>query len=257
MSKLIFISDLHLSPSHPGTLQKFLLFLNSEANTAEALYILGDLFDGWIGDDDNSDLANQVREGLAGLSSRTQVYFQPGNRDFLLGTLFASQTGIRLLEDEHVIEIDGKRILLMHGDLLCTDDLDYQRARKTLRNPGVINDLLSKPLVEREQLAAHYRKLSGEATAVKTADIMDVNQHAVQSFMAKHKADWLIHGHTHRPADHDFMLDGKNCRRLVLAAWTDESAQYIQLDYSADKPGMVTSRYEAGTRNSSGAASYC
>ena len=257
MPRLIFISDLHLSPSHPDSLQKFLHFLRSEARTAEALYILGDLFDSWVGDDDDSEMARRVRGGLADLSKRILVFFQPGNRDFLIGELFASQTGTRLLEDETVIEINGKRILLMHGDLLCTDDLDYQQARKTLRSPEFISDFLSRPLPEREQLAAHYRKLSGEATAVKAADIMDVNQQTVQSFMTRHHADWLIHGHTHRPADHDFALSGKNRRRLVLAAWAPESAQFIQLDYSVGKPGIVTSRYEAGTANSPGAASYC
>lgn len=257
MPKLLFISDLHLSPSQPDILASFLRFLRSDAPAADALYILGDLFDSWVGDDDDTELAGQVRGGLAALSNQVRIHFQAGNRDFLIGARFCEQTGVSLMEDETVIDIQGKRILLMHGDLLCTDDLDYQQARKTLHDPGFISDFLSRPLAERHQLVAHYRKLSGEATAAKAANIMDINQQALLSFMGKHRADCLIHGHTHRPAEHLFELDGRSRRRLVLAPWSDTSAQVLQLDYSDDKPGMLISRYEAGTRNSSGAASYC
>ncbi len=250
MSQLLFISDLHLSPAHPGTLQLFLKFLKSDARQANALYILGDLFDSWVGDDEDSELASQVRQGLTALSKQTQIYFQPGNRDFLLGQKFAGQTGIRIMEEETVIEINGRRILLIHGDLLCTDDLDYQQARKTLRSEEFIRDFLARPLQERALLAAQYRKLSGEATSVKALDIMDVNQQTVLSFMRRHQANYLIHGHTHRPGDHSLEWDGHPCQRLVLAAWSEKSAQVMQLAYSADKPGMVISRYEAGGENS-------
>jgi UDP-2,3-diacylglucosamine hydrolase len=222
---------------------------------ADALYILGDLFDSWVGDDDNSELAGQVREGLKALSAQTKIYFQPGNRDFLIGGLFAHQTGIRMMEAETVIEINKQRILLMHGDLLCTDDVDYQQARITLRSKEFISDFLTKSLKERARLAAQYRKLSGEATAAKASDIMDVNQQTVLSFMRRHKAHYLIHGHTHRPGEHSFELDGQPCQRLVLAAWQDKAAQIMRLDYSADKPGMLISRYEEGTENSSAATS--
>lgn len=255
MPQLLFISDLHLSPSNQGCLQLFLQLLESDARQADALYILGDLFDSWIGDDEESELASQVREGLKTLSKQTQIYFQPGNRDFLLGELFAEQTGIRILKEEVVIEVNNQRILLMHGDLLCTDDLEYQQARKTFRNEEIIRDFLARPLQERAQLAAQYRKLSGEATAVKAQDIMDANQQAVASFMHRHQADYLIHGHTHRPCDHSFELNGQPCQRSVLAAWSDKSAPIMRLDYSADKPGIRISRYEAGTENSSDATS--
>ena len=247
MPRLLFISDLHLSPTHPDILASFLGFLRSDAGKADALYILGDLFDSWVGDDDDTELARQVRGALAALSEHIPVHFQAGNRDFLIGARFCEQTGVSLMADETVIEIKGKRILLMHGDLLCSDDLDYQQARKTLRNPAFISDFLSKPLAERQQLAAHYRKLSGEATAAKAANIMDVNQQTLVSFMHKHRADWLIHGHTHRPGDHEFELDGRPCKRLVLAPWSDDSAQIMQLDYSDDEPGILISRYDAGT----------
>jgi len=253
MPRLLFISDLHLSPVHPGALQLFLNFLTSDATEADALYILGDLFDSWIGDDIDSELANQVRQGLKALSSHTRIYFQPGNRDFLLGELFTEQTGVQIIDEETIIEINDQRMLLMHGDLLCTDDVDYQQARNTLRSQEFIGDFLSKSLQERNRLAAHYRKISGETTAAKAAGIMDVNQQTVLSFMDKHHARYLIHGHTHRPAEHDFQLGDQPCQRQVLASWADDSAEILQLDYSDDKPGMLISRYESGTKNSSGA----
>lgn len=244
MPSLLFISDLHLSASNPDTLHLFLKFLQMDASKAEALYILGDLFDSWVGDDVDSDFTNRVRQGLKALASQTRVHFQPGNRDFLIGTLFAEQTDIRLLEDETVIEINGQRILLMHGDLLCTDDKDYQQARKTLRSPAFIDDFLAKPVPERTALAAQYRKQSGEAIALKAADIMDVNQQAVLSTMRKHHARLLIHGHTHRPHDHVFEANGQQYQRLVLADWSDKSSEVLQIDYSDDNPGLGVSRYQ-------------
>lgn len=238
---------------HPGALQLFLSFLKSDAEEADGLYILGDLFDSWIGDDVDSELAHQVRKGLKALSAHTQIFFQPGNRDFLIGELFAEQSGIQILDEETVIEINDQRVLLMHGDLLCTDDADYQQARKALRNAAFISDFLGKSLEERTTLAAHYRKLSGEATAVKAADIMDVNQQAVLAYMGRHRARYLIHGHTHRPAVHNFKQGDQPCQRQVLASWSDDWAEILQLDYSADKPGILISRYEFGTKNNSGA----
>ena len=134
----------------------------------------------------------------------------------------------------------------MHGDLLCTDDADYQQARKTLRSPAFIDDFLSKPIQERLTLAAQYRKLSGEAIALKASDIMDVNQQAVLSVMHKHHAHHLIHGHTHRPNDHVFEVDGQQYQRSVLSDWSNTSAEILRIDYSNDKPGMHISRYGIG-----------
>ncbi len=225
MPRLLFISDLHLSSSNQGTLKLFLEFLKSDALEADALYILGDLFDSWIGDDDTSEVANLVRAGLKTLSNQTRVCFQRGNRDFLVGELFAKQTGIQIVEDETVVELDGQRILLMHGDLLCTHDLDYQQARKTLHSQDFISDFLSKSLAERARLAAYYRQLSGEAITEKATDVTDVNQQTVRSFMLKHRADYLIHGHTHRPGQHRIELNNATIWRIVLSDWYGSYAQ--------------------------------
>jgi len=214
----LFISDLHLSPGQPATTILFLDFLAHRAAGARHLYILGDLFDAWIGDDD--DPLPEVREALRALTTGgTPCGLMHGNRDFLLGRRFARATGCRLLRDGHRIQLGGERVLLMHGDRLCTDDVAYQRFRRKVRNPLVQGLFLLKPLAERQRVAVDYRRRSGEAMADKADEIMDTNAEAVIRHMRRAGARRLVHGHTHRPADHELLLDGRPAKRHVLADW--------------------------------------
>lgn len=216
----LFISDLHLSSERPTTIDLFLRFLRKRATRADTLYILGDLFDAWIGDDDDTPALQKVRTGLRELTAaRTRCFFIHGNRDFLIGRDFARDTGITLLKDPAVVRLDGERVLLMHGDLLCTDDMAYQRFRRRIRNPIVIRLFLWRSLVKRRAVALSYRNKSGDATAMKAADIMDVNKQTVDDRMSRYRSFHLIHGHTHRPADHRFELGGRPALRSVLAEW--------------------------------------
>ncbi|MCP4994067.1 MAG: UDP-2,3-diacylglucosamine diphosphatase [Gammaproteobacteria bacterium] len=237
MSETLFISDLHLSPEHPETIDLFLRFLAERANQADSLYILGDLFDAWIGDDFNQPPIPELLASIRQLSDQgVELYFMHGNRDFLIGEGFATNTGCRLLNDPTVIDLYGTPTLLMHGDLLCTDDIEYQKARIMLRNPAFIAQLLSKSIPERLAIAADYRKQSGEAISNKAADIMDVNQQAVEQMMIKQGVARLIHGHTHRPDCHDFDLQGEPAQRMVLPEWHEDSAGFL----SATAKGIIS-----------------
>ncbi len=228
MSETLFISDLHLSPNHPGILELFLRFLSTRARSAQQLYILGDLFDAWIGDDDDSPPGPAVRAGLRALTaSGTHCFLMHGNRDFLIGRAFARDTGCTLLRDPTRIDLDGTPTLLMHGDLLCTDDVAYQRFRRRIRNRLVQRLFLWKPLASRRSVAADYRRKSGAATANKAEGIMDVNSETVNVHLRRHGARTLIHGHTHRPADHRFTLDGQEVARHVLADWHPDHAEVL------------------------------
>jgi UDP-2,3-diacylglucosamine hydrolase len=225
----LFVSDLHLSPEQPETTTLFLSFLARRAARADRLYILGDLFDAWIGDDDDS--LPEVRDGLRALTaSGTGCALMHGNRDFLLGRRFARATGCRLLRDPHRLTLGGEAVLLMHGDLLCTDDLAYQRFRRKVRNPLVQGLFLLKPLARRRQVAADYRRKSAQAMADKTADIMDANPDAVVRQMRRAGVQRLVHGHTHRPADHALLIDGHRCLRHVLADWHADHAEVLVHD---------------------------
>ncbi|MGD8235513.1 MAG: UDP-2,3-diacylglucosamine diphosphatase [Chromatiales bacterium] len=219
-TEILLISDLHLSPDQPATVERFLHFTRERARQARDLYILGDLFDAWIGDDNDADPYGEIRNALSELAqSGTAVYLQHGNRDFLLGEVFCKQTGCTLIADEAVRDFFGKPTLLMHGDTLCTDDIAYQQARQLLRSEAFIADFLKKPLQERELIAAEYRKKSGEATSLLAAEIMDVNRQAVTDVMRKHAVCRLVHGHTHREAIHQLDIDGRTCERIVLGEW--------------------------------------
>jgi len=221
----LFISDLHLDETRPQILELFTRFLARDARGADALYILGDLFESWIGDDDDAPLAARVATGVRALrDSGTPVYFMHGNRDFLLGESYAEHAGIMLLADPTVIELAGERTLLMHGDTLCTDDTEYQKFRTLVRNPQWQRQFLAKPLAERRAFAAQARGESRKQTALKAAEIMDVNQAAVESAMRAHDVRRLIHGHTHRPATHRFDLDGTSAERIVLGDWYEQSS---------------------------------
>jgi UDP-2,3-diacylglucosamine hydrolase len=220
-----FISDLHLDDARPQITELFARFLKEDARGADALYVLGDLFESWIGDDDDAPLARRVAHALRDLSdSGVPIYFMRGNRDFLLGADYAKQCGMTLLGDPALVELGGERTLLMHGDTLCTDDIEYQKFRALVRNPSWQRQFLGKPLTERRAFAEQARGESRKQTATKAANIMDVNQGAVESTMRAHGVRRLIHGHTHRPATHPFDLDGKTAERIVLGDWYEQSS---------------------------------
>lgn len=220
-----FISDLHLEESRPSITRAFFDYLDNLPNDTTALYLLGDIFDAWVGDDDDSPFLEKVRNKLKQTSQRgITLYFMHGNRDFLVGEVFAEQTGCQLLHDPCVIEHQAKRYLLSHGDVLCTDDAQYQAFRTQIRNPAMQAMLLAKPLSERREIAKQLRQQSGMANSNKAQDIMDVNAEAVIAMMDTHQVDTLIHGHTHRPAIHS--LDN-NKRRIVLGDWHDKGWEII------------------------------
>ena len=219
----LFVSDLHLSAARPETARRFPRFLDARVHGAERFYILGDLFDAYIGDDDNSRPTRDIKTALRRTSdSGTEVFFQHGNRDFLLGERFAQETGARLLGDYAVIDLYGVPTLLTHGDLLCTDDVQYQAARQRVRADAWKRDALSKPLWMRRLYARWYRIKSGLDKRGKSYDIMDVNPEAVAEALRGHGVSRLIHGHTHRPAVHDLVVEGKACQRFVLPEWNGD-----------------------------------
>ena len=225
MTETLFISDLHLSDERPEITALFSLFLQNDAARARALYILGDLFEVWLGDDAVLPAYQPVLDGLRALTaSGVPVYVMHGNRDFLIGERFVELSGCRLLEDPTVIELDGKRTLLMHGDTLCTDDAEYQRFRTQVRNPDTQRQFLALPINERIAVAKHYRQESRERSRSKTEEIMDVNQGAVMDIMRRHGVYQLIHGHTHRPAVHSFALDNHSAQRIVLGDWYEQAS---------------------------------
>lgn len=216
----LFIADLHLSPDRPEVTEAFLAFLQQRAASADALYILGDLFEAWIGDDDPSPLARQVVDALYQLHhSGTRLAFQHGNRDFLVGKRFAKATGATLLSDEAVIQLNGKPVLLMHGDSLCLEDEAYQRFRHKVRNPFYKWLLSHLPLKKRLQIAARWRAGSKQANSNKPESIMDVAPLEVVRLMEHYQVDTLIHGHTHRPATHNVELATGSGQRWVLGDW--------------------------------------
>jgi UDP-2,3-diacylglucosamine hydrolase len=216
----LFISDLHLSAARPDITRRFLSFIESHAQGAQRLYILGDLFDAYIGDDDNSTPNREVKAALKKLTSAgTAVYFQHGNRDFLVGQRFAEETGAELLGDYAVIDLYGEKALVTHGDLLCTDDRLYQAARLRVRVDAWKHNALSKPLFVRQLYARWYRFKSGLDKSKKTLDIMDANPQAISDALSQHGVQILIHGHTHRPAVHTLEIDGLAAERFVLAEW--------------------------------------
>ena len=221
-AETLFISDLHLSASRPETTGRFLAFLEDGARGVDRLYILGDLFDAYIGDDDNSNPNRQVKAALKRLvSSGTSVYFQHGNRDFLVGEGFCRETGVGLLGDYAVIDLYGQPALITHGDLLCTDDWPYQQARRRVRADEWKRNALAKPLWMRKCYARWYRFQSGLDKGEKAMTVMDANPQTVREHLRGHGVSILIHGHTHCPAVHEVDIDGKPARRFVLAEWKE------------------------------------
>lgn len=225
---LLFLSDLHISLDKPDITRRFLTFLEQRATQATAVYILGDLFDAWIGDDDPTPPNHAIRGQLKKLTdSGVAVYLQPGNRDFLLGQRFADETGVTLLSDYAVIELGGINTLLTHGDLLCTDDLPYQAFRARSRTPEWRHNVLSKPLWLRLLAARWYRLRSYFHKRGKTMEIMDVNQDTVVKTMRDHRCFRLIHGHTHRPGKHEFVIGDQPAQRLILADWRNDFGEVL------------------------------
>ena len=226
--EILFISDLHISLEKPVITRRFLDFLQNRATKATAVYILGDLFDAWIGDDDPTPPNNKIRKQLKQLTaSGTQVYLQQGNRDFLLGKKFSQDTGVTLLNDYAVIDLCGTLTVLTHGDLLCTDDLPYQAFRVKAHSREWQQSVLSKPLLLRLLVARWYRLCSYFHKRNKSQEIMDVNQDTVLKVMHEHKSLRLIHGHTHRPDIHHFEINGQPAQRFVLAAWSKDAGEVL------------------------------
>jgi UDP-2,3-diacylglucosamine hydrolase len=222
---VLFISDLHLTAGDAETTRRFIEFIDGPARAASELYILGDLFEAWIGDDDDDPRIAPIVAAIARLTrSGVTCALMHGNRDFLLGKRFCDTTGCRLLGDYERATVFGRSVLLTHGDLLCTDDTRYMTLRSELRSAAWQREFLAKTLAERRQIASDLRQLSATEIAGKSAYIMDVNQAAVERAMRDFDVTLLLHGHTHRPAVHRFSLDGKPAARIVLGAWYEQAS---------------------------------
>jgi UDP-2,3-diacylglucosamine hydrolase len=219
--RALFVSDLHLTESRAQANEQFISLIEGEARGADALYVLGDLFEYWIGDDDLGAPFNAVMAGLFSTLTRdgTQLYLMHGNRDFLLGERFCEATGAKLLEDPALVENDGVRTLLLHGDTLCTDDLDYQAWRRTARSRDWQAGFLAKSVEERRAAVEGLRDKSKEVIQAKPAEIMDVNEDAVRDAFRRFGVSRMVHGHTHRPGRHVIEVDGRRCERWVLPDW--------------------------------------
>lgn len=225
----LFISDLHLAPERPEATEALQRFLTATAAGAERLYVLGDLFEYWIGDEGLAlPMPASVAAAFRALSeSGTPVYFMHGNRDFLLGEQFAAAAGMQLLTDPTMVDLYGTRTLLMHGDTLCTDDIEYQKFRAMVRDARWQAAFLAKPVEERIRMAQSVRGESEQAKQVKDLAIMDVAQSSVENTLREHGYPRLIHGHTHRPARHEHRVDGKLCERHVLSDWYEHGSYLI------------------------------
>ncbi|MEI6893350.1 MAG: UDP-2,3-diacylglucosamine diphosphatase [Colwellia sp.] len=218
-----FIADLHLSENRPDISACFLQFLKNEAVNAEKLYILGDLFEAWLGDDDDSPYLNTLAKALTTLShSGTQIFYIHGNRDFLLGKRYAKKASMQLLSEVELIDLYGQSVVIMHGDTLCTRDIDYQAFRKKSRSWWWQAAVKSLPLFIRKKMAANYRKKSAAATAMKSQEIMDVTESEVIKCLETYRSQLLIHGHTHRPAVHNIIANKNNAQRIVLGDWYEQ-----------------------------------
>jgi UDP-2,3-diacylglucosamine hydrolase len=238
---ILFIADLHLCSEEPAITAGFLRFLAGTAREAQALYILGDLFEAWIGDDDPEPLHDQIAGAIKALvDSGVPCCFIHGNRDFLVGKNFARKSGMTLLPEEKVLDLYGRNMLILHGDTLCTDDVGYQAFRQKVHHPVIQWLFLALPLFIRRRIAARMRAGSKAANSSKSMTIMDVNPQAVEEALTRHQVQWMIHGHTHRPEIHPLMANGKPAFRCVLGAWhtrgsmikvTPEDVELIHFDF--------------------------
>lgn len=243
MSRTLFISDLHLSPDLPRVTQGFLRYLE-QAHGATALYVLGDLFEAWVGDDHRDEYNNTVINAFRALSnSGTRLFFVHGNRDFLLGQGFAEATGGTLLPDSQVIEAEGLRLLVMHGDQLCTRDEKYMAFRAQSRDPAWQQMMLEKPLDQRLMIASMWRMQSKTMNSNKPENIMDVTPEDVVRVMQEAGVATLLHGHTHRPDAHALTLAGQPARRIVLGDWREEAGEAVTGIIDAEGLRLETWRF--------------
>lgn len=239
-----FIADLHLAENRPDITACFLSFLQNEAPKAEVLYILGDLFEYWIGDDDDSDFIIEIAKALKTLSSTgCQLYFIHGNRDFLLGKKFAKKSGMTLLPEVCLIDLYNTPVVIMHGDTLCTRDLGYQAFRKKSRSWWWQSMIKSLPLFIRRKIADNYRIKSASATAMKSQEIMDVTESEVVACLTSQQSHLLIHGHTHRPNIHQISIDSQPAQRIVLGDWYEQGAW---LKVTPDSMELMNSPFKCG-----------
>ena len=227
---ILLISDLHLEEQRPDITRAFLHFLHTRARQAEALYILGDFFEVWVGDDGMSPFQHDIARALRELSDAgTRIFLMHGNRDFLIGRAFCRESGCSLLKDPSIVHFNGEPVLLMHGDSLCTLDVGYMKLRRLLRNPLSLFILRNLPLSTRRKLARKLRSESRAQTRMKAREIIDVTPDEVPRIMAEHGVRTLIHGHTHRPAEHALEVNGQSARRIVLGDW-DSQGWALQID---------------------------
>lgn len=232
---ILFISDLHLSPRSPGATCLFLEFLAGRARQAEQLYILGDLFEAWIGDDDIDDPyhAPVVAALRAASDAGLAISVMHGNRDFLLGEGFAARAGVRLISEPYILSTAEWQFVLAHGDALCLDDTDYMAFRAQVRDPAWQAVLLAKPLSERRAIAAHMREVSETSQRAKENPYTDLQPGATEDFLRTHGYATFIHGHTHQPATHDHIVDGIHVERWVLADWHEDQGECLAWDGEA------------------------
>ncbi|MCH9005257.1 MAG: UDP-2,3-diacylglucosamine diphosphatase [Proteobacteria bacterium] len=221
----LFISDLHLEAGQPAIGEQFVSFLANDGRQAEALYILGDLFDAWLGDDDPNPYYGEMKSAMRDLADTgVPTFFMHGNRDFMIGKQFAAETSVTILSDPVVVTLYGQNVVLSHGDALCTDDVHYQKIRAMTRDPDWQSMMRAKPLQERIALAAEARKESVARGASLSDEIMDVNQDAVAATLREHGVDIMLHGHTHRPAIHEIDLGDRTATRIVLGDWYEQGS---------------------------------
>jgi UDP-2,3-diacylglucosamine hydrolase len=224
----LFISDLHLSPQLTQTTDCFVKFMREEAIHADALYVLGDLFEFWIGDDDPSPFAAKIKQEFLTLTQRgVDTYFIQGNRDFLLGKRFCKATGITLLDEHSVIDLYGRKAVILHGDTLCTDDVRYQKFRAKVHMPWLQWLFNRLPFFTRRRIANKIQGDIKEVKSSKSLDIMDVNQSEVEALLRETGTDLMIHGHTHRPGTHKFSVQGKVATRIVLGDWYQQGSVLV------------------------------
>jgi len=234
----LFISDLHLDANRPAIGVQFLAFLGGEARQAEMLYILGDLFEAWLGDDDPNPYYADMKAALRKLADTgVPVFFMHGNRDFMIGEDFASETGVTILGDPAVVDLYGEKVLLSHGDALCTDDVEYQKIRAMTRDPAWQAMMRAKTIEERIKIAIAARQASLARGETLDDEITDVNQDAVKETIRKHGVDILLHGHTHRPAIHELKFDDRTATRIVLGDWYEQGSV---VRWDADGPRLET-----------------
>jgi len=235
MKDIVFISDLHLMPERPQTMKLFTSFLEDVVADADALYILGDFLEVWWGDDDPATAYSDVFTSLAKLSTKnnTEVFLMHGNRDFMIGDGLAKRCNFEIINDPHKINMQGTDALLMHGDTLCIDDVEYQKFRQMVRSKEWQQQFLSKTLKERFQIAKAIREKSQQSTKEKDEYIMDVNQEETDKVFLDNNTNLIIHGHTHRPAIHHRKIDSKDTTRIVLGDWHD-TASYLRVNDSSE-----------------------